>query len=138
MDHKDYGKKPYMFNIEDATAENNNFRTTIWTGKKLQLTVMSIAPNDEAGLEIHERSDQFIRIEEGQGVCKMGASKDNLDFERAITKDDAILVPVNTWHNIINTGAKPLKLYTIYSGPEHEEGAVHRSREEAPSQSNED
>ena len=136
MDHKDYGKKPYMFNIEDATAENNNFRTTIWTGKKLQLTVMSIAPNDEAGLEIHERNDQFIRIEEGQGVCKMGASKDNLDFERAITKDDAILVPVNTWHNIINTGGKPLELYTIYSGPEHEEGAVHRSREEAPNQSN--
>lgn len=132
MEYKDYGKKPYMLNIEDATAQNDNFRTTIWTGEKLQLTVMSIKPNDEAGLEVHEGIDQFIRIEEGQGVCKMGTSKDNLDFERAITKGDAVIVPMNMWHNIINTGGKPMKLYTIYSEPEHKEGTIHRSREDTP------
>ncbi|MGY0402234.1 cupin domain-containing protein [Carnobacterium jeotgali] len=132
MEYKDYGKRPYMVNIQDATAQNNNFRTAIWTGEKLQLTVMSIEPNDEAGLEVHEGIDQFIRIEEGQGICKMGSTKDNLDFERAITKGDAILIPMNMWHNIINTGGKSLKLYTIYSGQEHEEGAIHLSRKDAP------
>ena len=94
----------------------------IWTGENLQLTVMSIKENEEAGLEIHEGIDQFIRIVEGQGVCKMGETKDNLNFERAITTNDAVLVPENMWHNIINTGGKPLKLYTLYSTPEHKEG----------------
>lgn len=132
MEYKDNGKKPYMVNIQDATAQNDNFRIAIWTGEKLQLTVMSIEPNDEAGLEVHEGIDQFIRIEEGQGICKMGSTKDNLDFERAVTKGDAVLVPMNMWHNIINTGGQALKLYTIYSGQEHEEGTIHLSREDAP------
>ena len=132
MEYKDNGKKPYMVNIQDVTAQNDNFRTAIWTGEKLQLTVMSIQPNDEAGLEVHEGIDQFIRIEEGQGICKMGSTKDNLDFERSITKGDAVLVPMNMWHNIINTGGQSLKLYTLYSGQEHEEGTIHFSREDAP------
>lgn len=133
MDFKDQGKKPYMFNIKDATTQNEHFRTTIWTGEELQLTIMSIKPNDEAGLEVHEESDQFIRIEEGQGICQMGSTKDNLDFERAITKDDAVFIPANKWHNIINTGGKPLKLFTLYSSPEHKEGTIHHLRKDASS-----
>ncbi|AEB30884.1 uncharacterized protein YrkC [Carnobacterium sp. 17-4] len=134
MEFRDHGKKPYMFDIEEATIQNNNFRTTIWTGENLQLTVMSIKENEEAGLEVHEGIDQFIRIVEGQGVCKIGETKDNLNFERAITKNDAVMVPENMWHNIINTGGKPLKFYTLYSTPEHKEGTIHISREDAPPQ----
>ncbi len=82
IDYKDHGKKPYIINIEDATTGNDNYRTTIWTGSKLQVTVMSIQPGDDIGLEVHEGIDQFIRIEEGEGVCKMGPSKDNLHVQQ--------------------------------------------------------
>ena len=117
IDYKDHGKKPYIINIEDATTGNDNYRTTIWTGSKLQVTVMSIQPGDDIGLEVHEGIDQFIRIEEGEGVCKMGPSKDNLHVQQKVMDDDAVFVPADMWHNIENTGDKPLRLYTIYAGP---------------------
>lgn len=128
---KDYGKQPYVTNLEDLVIKNDSYRTVIWTGNHLQGIVMSIAENDEAGVEVHKNIDQFIRIEEGQGVCRMGPNKDEFDFERAIIKDDAIFIPGNMWHNIINTGGKPLKLYTIYSVPEYAEGTIHQTKEEA-------
>ncbi|EOA2899568.1 cupin domain-containing protein, partial [Enterococcus faecium] len=90
IDYKDHGKKPYIINIEDATTGNDNYRTTIWTGSKLQVTVMSIQPGDDIGLEVHEGIDQFIRIEEGEGVCKMGPSKDNLHVQQKVMDDDAV------------------------------------------------
>lgn len=137
MDEKDYGKKPHVVNIEDLTEDNENYRTTIWTGEKLQVTVMSIEPNDDIGLEVHKGIDQFIRIEEGKGFCQMGPTEDNLDFEREVTDDDAVFVPADVWHNITNTGDKPLKLYTIYAGPDHVEGTVHPTHEDARNDPNE-
>ena len=110
IDFKDHGKKPYVVNIEDATLQNENYRTTIWTGEKLQVTVMTIQPNDDIGLEVHHGIDQFIRIEEGDGVCVMGDSEDDLYFKQKVSDDDAVFVPPDKWHNITNTGDKPLKL----------------------------
>lgn len=137
IDFKDHGKKPYVVNIEDATVQNDNYRTTIWTGAKLQVTVMSIQSNDDIGLEVHHGIDQFIRIEEGQGLCQMGPSEDNLNFEQAVSEDDAVLVPADMWHNIKNIGDKPLKLYTIYAGPDHVEGTIHPTHEDAENDPNE-
>ncbi|WP_373761477.1 cupin domain-containing protein [Jeotgalibaca porci] len=137
VDEKDYGKKPHVVNIEDLTTGNENYRTTIWTGQKLQVTVMSIQPNDDIGLEVHHGIDQFIRIEEGKGLCQMGETEDNLDFEREVTDDDAVFVPADMWHNITNTGDKPLKLYTIYAGPDHVAGTVHPTHQDAKDDPNE-
>ncbi|QIK51585.1 cupin domain-containing protein [Jeotgalibaca porci] len=137
VDEKDYGKKPHVVNIEDLTTGNENYRTTVWTGQKLQVTVMSIQPNDDIGLEVHHGIDQFIRIEEGKGLCQMGTTEDNLDFEREVTDDDAVFVPADMWHNITNTGDKPLKLYTIYAGPDHVAGTVHPTHQDAKDDPNE-
>lgn len=125
MPLKDYGPEPFVINIDKATKENKNYRTTIWTGKHLQVTLMSIDVGGDIGLEIHPHVDQFIRIEEGQGITRMGKSKCNFDFEKKIYEDSAIMIPAGTWHNIINTGNKPLKLYSIYAPPEHPRGTVH-------------
>ena len=94
-DFSDRGKQPGVDNIEGRTLENDNFRTTIWTGEKLQVTVMSIEPGDDIGLEVHEGIEQFLRIEQGTGLCQMGETKDNLDFEAEVQDDDAIFVPAD-------------------------------------------
>ncbi|WP_330615515.1 cupin domain-containing protein [Romboutsia sp. 1001713B170131_170501_G6] len=97
----------------------------------MQVTLMSIDIGDDIGLEVHPTGDQFIRIEEGQGLVKMGDSKDNLDFQRKVYDDYAIMIPAGKWHNVINTGNKPLKLYAIYAPPEHPHGAVHETKANA-------
>lgn len=127
----DFGPEPFVTDIEDATEHNRNFRTALWTGRHLQLTLMSIGVGEDIGLEVHPDTDQFIRIEEGQGQVRMGDSKDRLDFQRNIDEDDAILIPAGKWHNLINTGRKPIKLYSIYAPPEHPHGTVHRTKAEA-------
>ncbi|EHR35499.1 cupin domain-containing protein [Helcococcus kunzii] len=137
FDYKDHGKEPYVVNIEDYTIENENFRTTIWTGSQLQVTVMTIQPGDDIGLEIHHGIDQFLRIEEGSGLCQMGDSEDNLTFEKEVKDDDAIFVPADTWHNVTNNSDKPLKLYTIYAGPDHVPGTIHETHEDAKNDPNE-
>jgi mannose-6-phosphate isomerase-like protein (cupin superfamily) len=115
LDLKDYGPNPFVIDIDDAVKQNNTFRTVLWTGNNFQLTVMSIPVGEEIGLEVHETGDQFIRVEEGQGIVVMGDSEDKLDFRRRIYDDYAIVIPEGKWHNIINTGNEPLKLYAIYA-----------------------
>ena len=137
MKNTDKGKKPYVVDIEDLTLHNENYRTTIWTGEKLQLTVMTIEPNDDIGLEVHHGIDQFLRIESGQGLCEMGDAEDNLYFKQKVKDDDAILVPADMWHNVTNTGDKPLKLYTIYAGPDHVPGTIHPTHQDAKNDPNE-
>lgn len=128
----DRGPEPFVVDIEDAAEDNRNFRTTLWTGTHMQLTLMSIDVNDDIGLERHMGVDQFLRIEEGEGVVMMGDSQDNLNIRRRVDDDYAILVPAGTWHNLINTGNKPLKLYSLYSPPEHPKGTVHRTKADDP------
>lgn len=127
----DQGKQPWTVDIEDLTKNNTNFRTTMWTGDYLQMTVMSIEPGGEIGLEKHDRGDQFIRVEEGKARVLMGASREKLTLNEKLSDDWAILIPAGFWHNIINEGDKPLKVYVIYSPPEHPAGTLHKTSEEA-------
>lgn len=128
MGIKDYGPEPFVINIDQATKQNNTFRTALWTGNHLQLTLMSINVGEDIGLEMHPNVDQFLRIEQGQGLVKMGQSKDNLNFQRRFTDGYAIIIPAGTWHNLINTGSVPLKLYSIYAPPQHPRGTVHKTK----------
>ncbi len=128
---KDYGPAPFVVNIEEATIQNNTFRTALWTGEHLQLTLMSINVGEDIGLEVHPDLDQFIRIEQGQGLVLMGDRKDRPDFRAEVYDDFAFIFPAGKWHNLINTGSVPLKLYSIYAPPEHPRGTVHRTKAEA-------
>ncbi|PLR95779.1 cupin domain-containing protein [Bacillus sp. T33-2] len=128
---KDYGTKPFVININEATKQNNTYRTAIWTGTHLQTTLMSIDVGDDIGSEMHPDVDQFLRIEQGQGIVQMGKSKNNLNFKRNVYDDSAIFIPAGTWHNLINTGNSPLKLYSIYAPPNHPFGTVHVSKADA-------
>ena len=134
----DKGKKPWVIDIEKETLNNTNFRTTMWTGQKLQMTVMEIPVGGDIGLEVHHGIDQFLRIEAGKGKCQMGETEDNLDFEVLVSDDDAIFVPADYWHNVTNVGDEPLKLYTIYAGPDHIPGTVHATQADAEADPNED
>jgi len=128
----DHGPTPYVINLDEATKQNNNFRTALWTGNNLQVTLMSLSVGEDIGLEIHSDVDQFLRIEEGEGIVRMGTDRDNLDFERRVTDDFAIMIPAGTWHNVINTGNEPLKLYSIYAPPQHPHGTIHQTKADEP------
>ncbi|MGM1535126.1 cupin domain-containing protein [Bacillus cereus group sp. BceL215] len=128
---KDYGSEPFVVNINEAVKQNNTYCTALWTGKHLQVTLMSINVGEDIGLEIHPNVDQFLRIEQGQGIVQMGKSKDNLNFKRNAYDDFAIMIPAGTWHNVINTGNIPLKLYSIYAPPNHSFGTVHVTKADA-------
>lgn len=128
---QDFGKKPYVVNIEELTISNDTFRTAAWTGVNMQMTLMTIQPNEEIGLEVHDDHDQFLRIEQGNAQVVMGDSEDDLSFNVPAEEDFAIFVPAGKWHNIINTGQVPLKLYSIYAPSEHPFGTVHQTKAEA-------
>jgi len=128
---KDYGPNPFVIQIEEATKRNNMFRTTIWTGSHLQATLMSLRVGEDIGLEIHPGVDQFLRIEQGEGIVRMGKKKNELTFERRVSDGSAIFVPAGTWHNVMNIGNVPLKLYSIYAPPQHPAGTVHPTKADA-------
>ncbi|RPF53887.1 cupin domain-containing protein [Aquisalibacillus elongatus] len=127
----DFGSNPFVVDIEKATTQNESFRRALWTGEHLQVTLMSIGVGEDIGLEIHPDVDQFLRIEEGQGLTLMGDQEDNLTFRQPVYDDDAIMIPAGKWHNLINTGNRPLKLYSIYAPPEHPFGTVHQTKADA-------
>lgn len=127
----DHGSDPYVVDIEAATLDNTAFRTTIWTGTTLQLTVMSIPVGGEIGLEVHGDINQFLRVESGRGRVQMGPAADRLTFDREVADDDAVLVPAGSWHNITNIGDDALKVYSIYGPPEHPHGTVHATKAES-------
>jgi mannose-6-phosphate isomerase-like protein (cupin superfamily) len=126
--NKDLGAKPSLINIHNETLCNNNFRTIIWTGEYLQATVMSIPVGGEIGLEIHDDLDQFIRIESGCAAVYMGKCKHDVRFYGKANPDYAIIIPSETWHNIINAGNCPLKVYSVYAPPKHPFGTVHKTK----------
>ena len=120
----DYGKKPFVVNIDRYTRINKNFRTALWTGEHMQLTLMSIPVGGEIGLEKHEDLDQFIKIEEGIGFVMMGENKDALNIQNRVNRNYAILIPAGTYHNLKNTGSRPLKLFSLYAPPAHPFGTT--------------
>ena len=117
--------------IEKMTTSNTNFRTVLFTGKFAQLTVMSLKPGEEIGLEAHDDVDQFIRIEQGRARVTLSKTKNAVDEQHVLEDDWAIVIPAGTWHNVINDGDGDLKLYSIYSPPEHPDGTVHVTKAEA-------
>ena len=127
----DFGPRPYVVNMERVAEENPYFRRALWTGNHLQLTLMSINVGEEIGLEVHPYLDQFLRIERGEGMVCMGDSPDHLDFEAMVCEGYAIFIPAGKWHNLINTGNRPIKLYSIYAPPAHPHGTVHPTKREA-------
>lgn len=127
----DYGPNPYVADIEKTAVANTNFRTAVWTGCHLQMTVMSIPPCGEIGLEVHEYTDQFIRIEQGEAVVMQGNCKHRLDYQRNVCKGDGIFIPAGMWHNVVNIGRNHLKLSTIYAPPHHLRGTVHPTKLDA-------
>ena len=131
LEFRDFGNAPFVFNIEDYTKENETYRTALWTGEYMQLTVMSILPGEDIGLEVHDDHDQFIRVEEGEGIVMMGDAEDNLTFQERVEDDFAIMIPAGKWHNVVNDSDKPLKLYSIYAPREHNHSTVHKTRAEA-------
>lgn len=128
---KDYGPEPFVVNIDEITKLNNTFRTALWTGEHLQLTLMSIPVGESIGLEIHPDTDQFLRLEQGEGLVQMGKDKNNLSFQRRVSNNWAFIVPAGTWHNLINIGNIPIKLYSIYAPPKHPRGTVHLTKADA-------
>jgi mannose-6-phosphate isomerase-like protein (cupin superfamily) len=127
----DQGRRSWVVDIEKLTLDNSRFRASWWTGKFLQMTVMSIPPGGEIGLEKHDVGDQFIRVEQGRARVVMGPSEDQLTYEREVGDDWAIFIPAGAWHNIINVGKEDLKVYVIYAPPEHPAGTLHETFEES-------
>ena len=130
-DIHDFGPDPLVFNIDHATKINQNFRTTVWTGKDMQLTLMSIPVGGDIGLEIHNNVDQFIRIESGCARVYMGSCKNDLTKQQTVNSNYAVIIPAGTWHNIVNVGNCPLKVYSIYAPPKHPFNTVHMAKADA-------
>lgn len=129
--HHDRGPRPTVYNIDRITGQNAYYRDTFWTGQYLQLTVMSIKRHDDIGLEMHPALDQFIRVESGVGLAKMGPSQKRLTYVRRVDKHSAILIPAGTWHDVVNTGRVPLKVYSIYAPPNHPRATLHKTKKDA-------
>lgn len=127
----DYGPSPYVVNIERAAQQNPNFRTAVWTGCHLQMTVMCIPPCGEVGLEIHENTDQLIRVEQGIAIVKIGKCVNQPDFQQNMCKGDIVFIPAGTWHNVINIGRNALKISSVYAPPNHPRGTVHLRKADA-------
>lgn len=125
----DHGPQPFVIDINKMTKSNDTYRTALWTGKNLQLTVMSIPVGEDIGLEVHPNHDQFLRLEAGTGMVFMGKSHEELDYRQPVFDDSAIFIPAGTWHNVVNTGNTALKLYSIYSPPAHPPGVIHQTKE---------
>jgi mannose-6-phosphate isomerase-like protein (cupin superfamily) len=115
----------FIGDIENRTEANQDFRRVLYTGPHMQLVLMSLNPGEEIGEEIHDSTDQFFRVEEGKGEVSIDGRRTQIE------SDDAIVIPAGARHNIRNIGDKPLKLYTLYAPPQHEDGTVHRTKQDA-------
>lgn len=124
----DYGGQPFIFNINHFAKMNNNFRTALWTGDWLQVTLMSIPVGEDIGMELHPDTDQIIKIEDGCARIMTGKSKNALNYQKNASAGYAVIVPAGTWHNIVNTGQKPLKLFSVYAPPHHPFGTVQKTK----------
>lgn len=130
-DMRDHGKQPFVANMCRLTETNPHFRAAIWTGEHLQVTLMCIPVGGEIGCECHPHTDQFLRIESGCAQVLMGKNRNELRENCKIGDDYAVFIPAGTWHNIINSGCTPLKLYSVYAPPQHPCGTMHHTKEDA-------
>jgi mannose-6-phosphate isomerase-like protein (cupin superfamily) len=121
----------WVDDIEAVTRGNGDFRRVLFTGSHTQLTVMRLAPGEDIGREVHPHLDQFLRIEQGRGRLELGTAEDSVDEAHDVGEDWAFIVPAGVWHNVVNMGDGDLRLYSLYSPPEHPELTIHRTKRDA-------
>ena len=134
----DIGPQPQSFDIESATKENSNYRSVAWSGRYLQVTLMSIPVGGSIGLESHPQTDQFLRLDEGRGLVQMGAAKDKLTFEKEVSDGWCVLVPAGTWHNITNIGTTRMQVYAVYAPAHHAPGKLQATAAAAEADDNDE
>lgn len=127
----DNGPEPSVFDLETATTGNADYRRVAWSGTYLQVTLMSIPVGQSIGLEAHPDTDQFLRLDAGTGRVVMGPSEDDLSLQQDVRDGWAILIPAGTWHDVINTGDEPMRLYAIYAPVHHAPGRVQATAADA-------
>jgi mannose-6-phosphate isomerase-like protein (cupin superfamily) len=128
---EDIGPRPQSFDLEQATRDNQNYRTVAWSGRYLQVTLMSIPPGADIGLEVHPETDQFLRLDAGRGHVRMGKSPDDLTFHQEVADGWCVLVPAGVWHDITNIGDVPMQIYAIYAPAHHKPGKIQKSAADA-------
>lgn len=128
---RDCGSGPYIIPVEECAVKNMDFRRAVWTGCRMQMTLMCIPPCGEVGVEMHEDTDQLIRVEQGAAMMKLGRGRCCMERQSRLCQGEAVFVPMGTWHNIVNVGDCPLKLSSVYAPPHHPAGTVHHTREDA-------
>jgi mannose-6-phosphate isomerase-like protein (cupin superfamily) len=121
----------WIGDIESVTRDNDDFRRVLFTGEHTQLTVMHLAPGEDIGREVHTDRDQFLRLEQGHARVELGRTEASVDEVFEVQEDWAVIVRAGVWHNIVNVGDGDLRLYSLYSPPEHPEGTVHRTKRDA-------
>ena len=121
----------WLDDITRLTLENQNFRTVVYTGDHAQLTLMRLKPDEEIGWERHGHLDQFLRLERGRARVEFGQTEDAVDETHEVEDDWATIVPAGLWHNVVNIGSDDVKLYSLYSPPEHPDGTIHRTKADA-------
>ena len=121
----------WLDDVTKITLDNDNFRTVVFTGEHTQLTLMSLAPGEEIGWEAHGHLDQFLRLEQGKARVDLGKTQDDVDESHEVEDDWAFIVPAGVWHNVVNIGNGAVKLYSLYSPPEHPAGTIHKTKAEA-------
>ena len=121
----------WVGNIEQMTLDNTTFRTVVFTGAHTQLTMMRLAPGEDIGREVHPDRDQFLRLEQGTVRVELGGSEEAIEETHDVAADWAFIVPAGVWHNVVNTGENEVKLYSLYSPPEHPDGTIHRTKRDA-------
>ena len=131
MSIDDIGPRPQTFNLEQATRDNDLYRAVAWSGRYLQLTLMSIPVGRDIGLEMHPETDQFLRLDAGRGRVEMGPAKDRLTVNQEVSDGWCVMIPAGMWHNVTNTGDEPMQVYAIYAPAHHKPGKIHRTAEEA-------
>ena len=126
--NEDLGATPQILCIEKEICCNTNFRKVVWTGENLQVAVMSIPVGGEIGLEFHEDVEQILQIESGMARVYMGKCKHEVQCFGLADKSSLVIIPTKTWHNVINVGRTPLKLYSIYAPTQHPFGTIHKTK----------
>jgi len=121
----------WVSDIEEATLDNSNFRTVLFTAGHLQLTVMRLSAGENIGWEMHDGIDQFLRIERGTGRLKLGRSSSGPHEEHVVSADWAMIIPAGTWHDVVNEGDDDLQLYSLYGPPDHPPGTIHVTKADA-------
>ena len=127
----DAGPRFHVMNVPEAARSNADFRRAVWTGRYLQMTLMSVPVRGDVGVEMHLDVDQLLRVEAGQGLVRTGNCRHELSTSQMLQVGEVVFVPAGTWHNVENRGGCPLKLSSIYAPPQHPRGTVHRTKSDA-------